>query len=66
MLVDRMREHDHKLRERYLRGDPTASFWFKDALSWALTRDPVDAANDAEELAQVLKERVDIMLGGAS
>ena len=38
-------------------GDPAASLWLKIALSEALTRDPVDAANDAEVLAQVLDQR---------
>jgi hypothetical protein len=37
--------------------DPAASFWLKSALCEALTRDPVDAANDAEVLAQVLDQR---------
>ena len=38
-------------------GDPTASFWLKNALRLALTRDPVDAANDAEVLARILDQR---------
>lgn len=38
-------------------GDPTASFWLKDALRAAITRDPVDAANDAEVLARILDRR---------
>lgn len=37
--------------------DPAASFWLKGALSSALDRDPVDAANDAEVLAQLLDRR---------
>jgi hypothetical protein len=37
--------------------DPAASFWLKEALSSALNRDPVDAANDAEVLAQLLDRR---------
>jgi hypothetical protein len=37
--------------------DPAASFWLKNALRAALIRDPVDAANDAEVLAQVLDQR---------
>ena len=37
--------------------DPAASFWRKDALRSALTRDPVDAANDAEVLFRLLDER---------
>jgi hypothetical protein len=35
-------------------GDPTASLWLKNALRSALSRDPVDAANDAEVLARLL------------
>lgn len=34
--------------------DPAASDWLKAALHTALSRDPVDAANDAEVLARVL------------
>ena len=37
--------------------DPAASLWLKEALSSALDRDPVDAANDAEVLAQLLDRR---------
>ena len=34
--------------------DPTASFWLKASLRSALSRDPVDAANDADVLARLL------------
>ncbi len=37
--------------------DPAGSFWLKRALRGALTRDPVDAANDAEVLANILDAR---------
>jgi hypothetical protein len=37
--------------------DPAASFWLKAALHSALSRDPVDAANDADVLARVLEHR---------
>ena len=37
--------------------DPAASFWLKYALRTALSRDPVDAANDAEVLAKLLDRR---------
>ena len=37
--------------------DPTASFWLRNALLAALSRDPVDAANDAEVLARLLERR---------
>jgi len=38
-------------------GDPAASSWLKACLCSALSRDPVDAANDAEVLAQMLQRR---------
>ena len=37
--------------------DAAASFWLKAALHSALSRDPVDAANDADVLARVLERR---------
>lgn len=37
--------------------DPAASFWLKACLRSALDRDPVDAANDADLLAQLLDRR---------
>jgi hypothetical protein len=37
--------------------DRAASFWLKAALRSALTRDPVDAANDADILARLLEGR---------
>jgi hypothetical protein len=42
--------------------DPAASCWLKTALSSALCRDPVDAANDSEILAQLLGRRCDEIL----
>lgn len=38
--------------------DPAASGWLKNALRAAMTRDPVDAANDAEFLFRLLDRRV--------
>jgi hypothetical protein len=38
--------------------DPAASDWLKLALQSALTRDPVDALNDALALAGILEERL--------
>jgi hypothetical protein len=35
--------------------DSAASYWLKDALISALSRDPVDAANDAEVLCDLLQ-----------
>ena len=43
--------------------DRAASFWLKAALRSALSRDPVDAANDAEILARVLDRRCRSTLG---
>jgi hypothetical protein len=37
--------------------DPSASYWLKGALTSALARDPVDAANDADLLARMLDAR---------
>jgi hypothetical protein len=47
--------------------DPCCSRWLKDALRAALARDPIDAAGDAEVLAEVLAGRADALLlvGGA-
>jgi hypothetical protein len=37
--------------------DPAASGWLKNALRAAMTRDPVDAANDAEWVFRLLERR---------
>lgn len=37
--------------------DPSASLWLRNALLAALSRDPVDAANDADVLARLLDRR---------
>jgi hypothetical protein len=42
--------------------DPAASFWLKDAIEKNLKRDPVDAANDAEVLCDLLEERCHLVL----
>ena len=44
---------------RQILSRPGLSHWFKGALVSALDRDPVDAANDAELLAMVLRHRAD-------
>lgn len=44
--------------------DPAASSWLKTCLCSALSRDPVDAANDAEILAQLLERRCRDILSG--
>ena len=38
--------------------DPSASDWLKQSLKTALSRDPVDAANDADVLSKVLDMRL--------
>lgn len=42
--------------------NPAASFWLKEALQKALTRDPVDALNDAETLTSVLQSRLENLM----
>ncbi len=42
--------------------DPSTSFWLRNALTSALSRDPVDAANDAEVLARVLDRQCRLIL----
>ncbi len=41
--------------------EPGTSSWMKVALTTALERDPVDAVNDAELLAIVLRHRVEVI-----
>ena len=36
--------------------DKSTSFWLKNALEKALTRDPIDALNDAQKLASLLSD----------
>jgi hypothetical protein len=43
--------------------DPAASQWLKNTLRTALSRDPVDAANDAEVLHLILERRCRDLLG---
>ena len=43
--------------------DPAASYWLKNALIEAINRDPVDAAQDAEVLARILKLRAAAAIG---
>ena len=42
----------------------SVSFWLKNALQSALDHDPVDAAHDAQLLADLLSERCDAILKG--
>lgn len=56
------RDHDLPSIDAVLR-DPSASAWLRTSLSAALDRDPVDAANEAEVLAQLLDRRCQEVLG---
>jgi hypothetical protein len=49
--------NDHAVSVEAILADPTASTWLKNAVQTALSRDPVDAANDAEILMGVLESR---------
>ena len=42
--------------------DPATSEWLRLALTDAMGRDPVDAANDAETLSSVLTMRAEVLL----
>ena len=42
--------------------DPATSEWLRLALTDAMSRDPVDAANDAETLSSVLGMRAEMLL----
>ncbi|MGB8421380.1 hypothetical protein HHL24_35395 [Paraburkholderia sp. RP-4-7] len=38
--------------------DPSASYWLKEAIKALLKRDPVDAVNDSEVLAEIMRARL--------
>ncbi len=42
--------------------DHATSYWFRDALTQALKRDPVDALADAEALTQLLHRRLNTLV----
>ena len=44
--------------------DASASHWLKTAISSSPDRDPVDAANDAAVLSELLQQRADAILAG--
>ena len=46
--------------------DPATSEWLRLALTDAMGRDPVDAANDADTLASVLTMRAELLLRNGS
>jgi hypothetical protein len=59
-------EHPELPRLDGLLRDPSTSFWLRNALTSALLRDPVDAANDADILARVLEQRCRLILNQES
>ena len=54
---------DEVLEAQVVLADPSTSFWLKSAIEAALTRDPVDALNDALVLAAVLDDRLRDVFG---
>jgi hypothetical protein len=54
---------DEVLEAQVVLADPSTSFWLKSATEAALTRDPVDALNDALVLAAVLDGRLRDVFG---
>jgi hypothetical protein len=54
---------DEVLEAQVVLADPSTSFWLKSAIEAALTRDPVDALNDALVLAAVLDARLRDVFG---
>lgn len=47
-----------KLKTSEILLDPSVSFWIKDAIRQLERRDPVDARNDAQLLAQLFEQRL--------
>lgn len=45
---------------------PSTSYWLRNALSEALSRDCVDASADAEQMADLLKRRAERLLSRTS
>jgi hypothetical protein len=43
-------------------GDPSCSFWLRDAIRGLENRDPVDAVHDAECLCELLTTRLEELL----
>ncbi|ENZ77707.1 MULTISPECIES: hypothetical protein [Ralstonia] len=47
---------DQKIQQ--VLNDPGTSSWLKTALRAQIQRDPVDAANDADVLAEIMREKL--------
>jgi len=41
--------------------DKSTSFWLRSALASAITRDPIDAFNDAEVLVELLRDQAGLV-----
>jgi hypothetical protein len=41
--------------------DKSTSFWLRSALASAITRDPIDAFNDAEVLVELLRDNAGLV-----
>jgi hypothetical protein len=54
---------DEVLEAQVVLANPSTSYWLKSAIEAALTRDPVDALNDALVLAAVLDGRLRDVFG---
>ena len=54
---------DEVLEAQAVLADPATSYWLTSAIEAAMTRDPVDALNDALVLAAVLDGRLRDVLG---
>jgi hypothetical protein len=52
----------NNIRSKEMLADPATSRWLKHGLEAALIRDPVDALNDALLLAEVLRDRLHLLL----
>ena len=50
--------------EQEVLNDPHTSDWLRNALRSALERDPVDVANDAEYLRNILTQRLERLARG--
>ena len=62
-LIEGLNAANKSVHISHVLNSPTTSYWLKSALRSALNRDCVDAAHDAEVLAQVLRAYANQALG---
>ena len=55
-----------KTKIEILYSSPDTPGWMKEAIHYCLLRDPIQAANEAEFLAQAMRERVMMSYGATS